>query len=149
MSAAAIYADDLIDTGIEYEATESRAMARSSALGFEQLETLSGTYPVLSWDPSQRNRITATGLEDLRAFFERAFAAVPEVARVKVAEREKHGNRIVHVWSMLHRDDRDTRFKVYDVEEQLSRRFPELLFEFHSHLVQPDAPDGDTAVYEP
>ena len=94
--------------------------------------------------------VVAPSTNDLRSFLESRLKSIPDVTRVKVARRKtRRGELALHVWTSLRRDDRPTRFKVYDVEQELVDHFPELIFEFHSHLARDDAPDGDTVVYEP
>jgi len=147
-----VFDERIVDTRAKYLQSVSGVFTRSLSRGGEgapETQTLSLSEWLLTSADALVNSATVTSLQDMRAFFECEFKAVPEVAHVKIAHRQRHGNHIVHVWTMLHMDDRSTRFKVYEVEEKLSRVFPELLFEFHTHLVQPDAPDGDSAVYEP
>jgi hypothetical protein len=150
VSVAVVFSEQVLDTRVRYLQSVSGASTRNVTRGGEEsreTQTLSFTTWLLT-SAAIANSVTATSLQDLRAFFECEFRAVPEVARVKIAERQKYGSRTVHVWTMLHKDDRSTRFKVYEVEEKLSELFPELLFEFHTHRLQPDAPDGDSPVYE-
>lgn len=95
---------------------------------------------------SSKSTLSTFGLE---AFLQSRLKSIPEVSHVKVAKRiSRGGDPVLHVWASLTRDDRPTRYKVYDVEIELAEHFPEVLFEFHSHLDRDAAPDGDTVVYE-
>ena len=86
--------------------------------------------------------------DNLSEFLKRRLRSVPEVESVRVSDRVKNGRHIVSVWTSLRKDDRETRFRVYDVEQQLSDHFSELLFEFHAHRHREDAPDGDRTLYQ-
>ena len=105
---------------------------------------------VSPWSDTLSFSIALSTENELRCFLESRLKSIPEVVRVKIAERRtRKGAPALHVWSSLSRDDRATRFKLYDVEQELVDHFPELVLEFHSHLEREDAPDGDTVVYEP
>ena len=151
MSAAVVFKVQVLDTRVEYFQSVSGTFTRSLSHGREEApenQTFSFAEYLLTSADLPVNPTIATSLQDLRAFFESEFETISEVAHVKIAERNRHGNRIVHVWTILHKDDRATRFRVYEVEGRLTDLFPELLFEFHTHRFQPDAPDGDSTVYE-
>lgn len=149
MSAAAQGVWRAIDTGswVDSEAGYLRLVVerRETKISAEFSSDLVAT----PWSEPEDFSVADT-TNDLRSFFETQLKSVPEVTWVKIAEREsRHGEKVLHVWTSLTRDDRETRFKVYDVEQDLIRHFPELIFEFHTHLAREDAPDGDTVIYEP
>ena len=101
-------------------------------------ETLGGWLP---------NSFIATSENTLRSFLHGQLSRIPEVRRVTISEREKNGARIVEVWTALSKDDRDIRYRVYEVEEQIMDRFPEWLFDFHVFVDKDDLPEGCVSVY--
>jgi hypothetical protein len=71
--------------------------------------------------------------DTLSAFLARELKGVEEVRSVSITLRVQNGRPVIHVWSTLSKDDRATRYRVYEVEERLMASFPGELFDFHLH----------------
>jgi hypothetical protein len=74
--------------------------------------------------------------------------ALSEVTRVVVSERCVSDSVVLRIWTLLSDDSRAARDRVYEVEEEILRRFPHDLFEFHCHLDRDYVPAGDTIVFQ-
>lgn len=152
MSAAAVAFDDwctlsFSDGGYPFTTNEGPPVGAISQTKRGPEESTSSDAPSTTTRPESVS-IASNVEHTLRAFLERRLRSLSEVRRVNVSERENRGHRAIHVWTVLSGDDRATRFKVYEIEQQLVDHFPDLLFEFHSHKEREDAPEGDTKVYD-
>ncbi|MEM3335881.1 MAG: hypothetical protein QXY47_07610 [Thermoplasmata archaeon] len=57
----------------------------------------------------------------------------------KVAYKPK-GN-IITIWTFINKPDKDLQFSVYEIEQQIIEKYPELVFDF-TIICQPPRPDG-------
>lgn len=98
-------------------------------------------------DGESGSRFSNTLLDSLEAFLTSRLKQVGEVLTVRLTGRVEHSRRVIHVWTTLSKDDRATRYRVYEIEESLMARFTDELFDFHLHLEGKNLPGGDVPIY--
>ncbi|MCH7868342.1 MAG: hypothetical protein IH881_11645 [Myxococcales bacterium] len=147
MSAVAIADDYFIATECQFTRTAAQDESDQSTGEFfilytnqveQKIESLNKEIPIVFHTSSRQT---------LEAFLQARMRQISEVENIEIAEREKDGQLSVHVWTYLSKDDKGTRFRVYDIEQELIELLPDILFEFHVHRGRPASPGGDETVY--
>lgn len=83
----------------------------------------------------------------LARFLAQRLWSLAEVVRVGVSERRVGESRVIRVFALVSDDSRATRDRVYAVETEILRRFPQDLFEFQCQLDRDFVAPRDTLVF--
>lgn len=141
MSAAAIHLDEGMRVDHSYRSGAPRLRLSS------MLASSSAKDDPTVYVQTTEERFSNTQLHSLSAFFGNELRRVNEVVGVKLTKRNQNGRDVIHVWTSLSKDDRDTRFRVYEIEERLMSHFHDELFDFHLHLTGDNLPGGRVPIY--